>query len=85
MHTVQLSDEAYVGLQQRATAVGLSVAEYLDEVGRAPVEADGFSMTPELNRAISKGIAEADQGKLMSVQESRRRIEGLRSEWQKRD
>ena len=74
MHQVALTDEAYSAFQEYADRLGISVAEYLNKTAAAPIEADGFSLTPEVRAGIEKGLADADAGRMVGLDAVRESI-----------
>jgi len=74
VHNVHINDTAFQGFQLRAASIGLSVDDYLNELGTARAAPDGFVITPEIRRAIERGIIQADRGEVFSLDESRRDI-----------
>ncbi|AIE85580.1 hypothetical protein [Fimbriimonas ginsengisoli] len=55
--------------------------EYLDRVGMAIPQSDGFVMTPELHKAIQAGIDEADRGELVSLEKSESDLREFKAKW----
>lgn len=84
MHTVHLTEPAYLGFQRLASKVGLSVDEYLNEVGATPPADDGFVMTPEIFAAVKRGLGQLDQGKSLTVEETRQRLQEYKAQWREK-
>lgn len=81
MHHVQLTEPAYEGFMRRANAAGLSVDEYLNKVGSATTAADGFTMTPEMSKAIDKGLQDIAEGRTSTWDEAMVNLEKAKELW----
>jgi hypothetical protein len=81
MHNIQLSDPAFLAFQRRAESVGLSVAEYLNQIGAAVSEPDQFILTPEIRAGIEMGLAQAERGELISQDALTANLEREKAEW----
>ena len=77
-HSIHLSDEAFRAYERRARRVGLTVAEYLD---RSAPSDDQFSLTPEMRAGIERGLAQADAGKLVGLDQVRESLTQYRAGW----
>ena len=78
MHYIHLSEAAFRAYEKRAREIGLTVEEYLD---RSAPSDDGFALTPEMRSAIERGLAQADSGQLVALQQVRETIAQYRAEW----
>ncbi len=85
MYSIQLTDEAYHTYETRVQGVGLNVVEYLNLGGAASVEADGFIVTPELRARMQQGLQQAEKGQVMSVAESKSRLDKFKAEWREQN
>lgn len=77
-HSIKLSDEAYRAYERRARKVGLTVDEYLD---RSAPSDDGFVLSPEMRAGIERGLAQADDGRLIGLREVRESLAQYGAEW----
>jgi predicted transcriptional regulator len=80
-HSIKLSDEAYKAYERRASRVGLTVDEYLD---RSAPSDDGFVLTPEMRAGIERGLAQADAGQLMGLNEVRESLAQYGAKWREK-
>jgi len=83
MQVVQISESAFEGFQRRAVAVGMTVDQYLDEIGSAVAAPNGFVMTPEIRLGIERGLERADSGQTVTLEASRSRLDDHKAKWRK--
>lgn len=80
-HTIELSEQAFESFARIAKELGLSVAEYLNQSARARIEPDGFSLTPEVRAGIERGIADADAGRMVSLDQVKKTLDRYKTKW----
>jgi len=81
VHSIELSDPAFATFRHRAAALGLSVSEYLNQMGTATPQSDGFILTPELRAAILMAIDEVDREEVVSLEQSRANRQEFKARW----
>ncbi len=77
-HSIRLSEEAFRAYERKAREVGLTVDQYLDQ--SAPSD-DDFVLTPEMRAGIERGLAQADAGQLIGMDQVRESVSQYRAEW----
>lgn len=79
MRQISIEDRTFDLLLKRARGEGFaSLPEYLDRLADEP---DEFEMTPELDAALEEGEEDIRQGRMVSLEESRRNLQALKEEW----
>ena len=81
MHPIELTEPAFTAFRDRAAALGLSVSEYLNQMGTATHQPDGFVLTPELRAAIQEAVNEANRGELVTLEQSRASRQEFKAQW----
>lgn len=79
MRTIEIEDGTFERLLERARGEGFAdLPAYLESLAS---EEDDFVMTPEIEAALEEGLEDIRQGRVVTLEESRRELEAHKAEW----